>query len=58
MTQWRELARLDGVAQAALVARGEVRAEELLDARPNVFALRPGQLTKRGQPRRTTAARE
>lgn len=22
MTQWRELARLDGVAQAALVARG------------------------------------
>lgn len=32
MARWRQLARLDGVAQAELVARGELRAGELLDA--------------------------
>lgn len=32
MTRWGELARLDGVAQAQLVACGELHASELLDA--------------------------
>ncbi len=32
MTTWGQLARLDGVAQAELVACGEVEASELLDA--------------------------
>ncbi|HEY8377578.1 MAG TPA: amidase family protein, partial [Nannocystis sp.] len=32
MPRWQQLARLDGIAQAELVARKEVRAAELLDA--------------------------
>ncbi|MCA9663796.1 MAG: amidase [Myxococcales bacterium] len=42
MTKWNALARLDGVAQAELVARGELAREELLDAcAERVAALNP-----------------
>ncbi|MEZ4381280.1 MAG: amidase family protein [Nannocystaceae bacterium] len=42
MTQWNALARLDGVAQAELVTRGELSREELLDAcAERVAALNP-----------------